>query len=282
MTPSRPGLERGIRENHRHINILDRKAVSAANKGFLLAANIIINLNNSAIKKQDAVRVCSERAFSLDEFIGKNGRQTREEMQKTLQRLDGVYQEQRKAFLEAEIALAPGCEACLQKVIDEMNTILPRPLSVESNSKALERALRKESFGEFLYELVFRQCGDITMPISGVHAFPMPGKEANRSELKSKMIEVIKMGYPVSYGAICVERSAPDGCGQHNIVVSGYKKMCDPASRCDKEAFKVHNSWGSEWQAEFTNDGWVDADTLINAYFRDAVGNGSIFWLTQP
>lgn len=50
--------------------------------------------------------------------------------------------------------------------------------------------------------------------------------------------------------------------GGHEIVVSGYRKACNPQGKCIEE-FKVHNSWGQRWQ-EQNNDGWLDARALLS------------------
>ena len=48
----------------------------------------------------------------------------------------------------------------------------------------------------------------------------------------------------------------------HSLLISGYKKVIDPKTGEEKELFKVHNSWGKNWQIA-NNNGWVDARHFI-------------------
>lgn len=276
LTPNKAGQELGVRENHTHVNIKDQATVSRENKGFLIPLLAILNMVKAAVGKSDGFRLCSEKAFPFDQFANKYG-QSEEAMNTILSKLDDVYQTQRKKIISTEASATEVCNECLQATITEVNQILPRPLSVESNSKLVERSLRKETFGEFLYEIMFSKCGDITMPIPKIGEFPEAGKSSTKQELKNKLIEVLKTKTPVSYGPICVDRSAADKCGQHNIVISGYKKVKNSNGDV-KELFKIQNSWGEEWQKASTNDGWVDSKGIIDNYFSEKVVNSSLYW----
>ena len=59
----------------------------------------------------------------------------------------------------------------------------------------------------------------------------------------------------------------------------------NPENKKDKrDLFKVHNSWGAEWQRQ-NNDGWVDADQFtsnmgrikVNGKYK--IASGSVIWL---
>ncbi len=60
--------------------------------------------------------------------------------------------------------------------------------------------------------------------------------------------------------------------------------MWGGSTRNCKEVFKLHNSWGVEWQKK-NNDGWVDADTLVqntakvNSGSGYRIGSSSVIWL---
>jgi hypothetical protein len=276
LTPNQKGQERGIRENHTHLNIQDQETVFNDNKGLVVPVNAVVNLVQASLKRGGSLRMCSEKAFPYDQFAEKFA--FNEEAAKlNLEKINNVYQTQRKK-LKPEGTESPVCDGCLEATIEAMNQILPRPLSVEKNSRVIEGSLRKETFGEFLYSIVFRQCGDITMPLPLIERFPENGEFSTKREMKDKIIKTIKTNTPVSYGPVCVNRNATDKCGKHNIVVSGYKKTRNPKGET-RELFKVHNSWGQDWQDKMTDNGWVDADTLINNYIIDNVEDGSLFWL---
>jgi hypothetical protein len=67
-------------------------------------------------------------------------------------------------------------------------------------------------------------------------------------------------------------------------VISGYKKVCN-GSDC-KDIFKVHNSWGEEWQ-KLNNDGWLDADQIVNNTMKTPsradkrLPSASVIWLEK-
>ena len=111
--------------------------------------------------------------------------------------------------------------------------------------------------------------------------FPAVGDTANHQQLKNKIGEVIRKGYPVAFNSLCVDKSYKDGCGGHELVISGFKTTCNAAGKCIDQ-LKVHNSWGQLWQDRYTNKGWVHADDLINRYEADVITKQAIVWLQNP
>ena len=111
--------------------------------------------------------------------------------------------------------------------------------------------------------------------------FPAVGSSATKQQLKNKIAEVVKNGYPVGLNSLCVDKSAKDGCGAHELVVSGFKKTCNAAGKCIDQ-LKVHNSWGQGWQDQYTNNGWVNADDLLNRYEAETITKQAIVWLQNP
>ena len=88
------------------------------------------------------------------------------------------------------------------------------------------------------------------------------------------------------YPAVCAFPQNGDECKSvHSVVISGYKKVCTKDSKpvC-KDVFKIHNSWGAEWQ-RMNNDGWVDADAFTQNTSKDNKGDkyrypsASVIWL---
>ncbi|MFP8778078.1 hypothetical protein [Hydrogenophaga sp. RWCD_12] len=276
LTPNKKGQELGIRENHTHLNIQDQKTVFNDHRGLVVPINAIANLINAARKKQVPVLLCTEKEFSYDQFAAKFA-STKESAKLNLKKMNDVYRTQREKMKPENIE-APVCDGCLEATIEMANQILPRALSVEKHAKVVEQSLRKETFGEFLYSIIFQRCTYMAMPHPRVERFPEVDATSTKNEMKERMIKVLKSGTPVSYGPVCVERSAEDKCGQHNIVVSGYKKAKNSKDEV-VELFKVHNSWGQEWQDKMTDGGWVDADALVNNYYKEEVTGSSLFWL---
>lgn len=71
--------------------------------------------------------------------------------------------------------------------------------------------------------------------------------------------------------------------GTHSLVISGFKRVKN--LNVTKDVFKLHNSWGVEWQNK-NNDGWVDADVFVQntAQVKKAdgsyrIGSACVTWL---
>lgn len=199
-----------------------------------------------------------ESCFPYDQFVEKFGA-TKEMTDVTLARLEDFYYKNRYKN-RAEADAAEGCEECLIKKILPISEIFPPEKYLEN----IHVALKKETFGEFLYTSMFSSgCKTIDLPTPTLFIFPdvVKVKVTTKDDIKNKLIEVVKSGLPVSVGEICVAREYKDGCGLHEFIVSGIKQVCD-SGKC-RELFKVQNSWGQKWQKEF-NDGWVDAESILD------------------
>ena len=72
-----------------------------------------------------------------------------------------------------------------------------------------------------------------------------------------------------------------DGCGTHEIIISGFKKTCTSSGKCIDQ-LKVHNSWGQSWQNQYTNSGWINADNLVNSFLAEPVTGQALVWLQNP
>jgi hypothetical protein len=89
------------------------------------------------------------------------------------------------------------------------------------------------------------------------------------------------------YGLKNIDGTQKDSQQPHCLLISGYKQVVNPNNLNDKkQLFKIHNSYGIEWQLEH-NNGWVDAENFINSlgmfwdknkkYLRH--GNNQIIWM---
>ncbi|MBD8081304.1 hypothetical protein [Chryseobacterium caseinilyticum] len=153
----------------------------------------------------------------------------------------------------------------------------------------MKKALSKDSYDKFLYSLFFDGCSMENFP-SGFSAvaFPLDQPNINPANVKEQVIKGLKQGRPVLFPYLCISGNTGDKCNEgHSLVISGYKKVCesDKNTNC-KDVFKLHNSWGAEWQ-KVNNDGWVDADALTKNTIKtkSESGNfkitpGSVIWLT--
>ena len=178
-----------------------------------------------------------------------------------------------KAKTEADIA---DCPECLNEIA--------KATGMNANLFNLKKALSKENYDKFLYTLFFDGC-DFKSFAGGFEPYGFPGDATNATplEVKNKIIEGLRKNKPVLFPKLCMTVDAKNACTSgHSIVISGYKKVCS-GSVC-KDVFKVQNSWGESWQ-KANNDGWVDADILVNNTRRSVsqsdpyVTSASVIWL---
>lgn len=153
------------------------------------------------------------------------------------------------------------------------------------NQQTLKKALTKDNFDQFLYTLFFSECKkEVFPPGFSAAAFPLDSMNVTPDEVKRQIIKGLKLGKPVLFPALCVSQNQGDECGEgHSLVISGFKRVKNNA--VTKDVFKLHNSWGAEWQMK-NNDGWVDADVIcqntIKVKTNDGsyrIGSASVIWL---
>jgi hypothetical protein len=179
----------------------------------------------------------------------------------------------------SSIDTAPECEECLNE--------LERFTGMDKQYFNLKKALSKDNFDKFMYVLFFDGCRTKSFA-DGFHpvAYPDDNTNAMPTDCKFKAIEGLKKGKPVLFPSLCLtigkDNNATSG---HSVVIAGYKKVY--RGNVYKEVFKVHNSWGIEWQ-RLNNDGWVDADVFMAATLRipnqnasSRVQSGAVLWLEQ-
>jgi hypothetical protein len=208
--------------------------------------------------------------FSLN---GKSGLEKRDIFFNYLKKM----YENKKSKTEADIADCPEC-------IAEIN----KNSGLNVNLLNLKKALSKDTYDKFLYSLFFDGCQMENFP-SGFRAavYPLDSMNVGVSDIKNQIVKGLKQGRPVLFPSLCVSQDKGDECkGTHSLVVSGYKKVCEFGSttKC-KDVFKLHNSWGADWQKK-NNDGWVDADVFAQNTVKTKSSSGgyrvdssSVIWL---
>ena len=180
---------------------------------------------------------------------------------------------------KTEAAAVEDCPECLKQ--------LSNMTGLDENVINLKQALSKKSYDEFLYTLFFADCKlkEVSRGFRQVK-FPQDTSKVSNEDLKNRIKQGLDASHPVLFPYLCMEFEA-DGknCKSgHSVVISGFKKVC-----CDgkcTDVFKVHNSWGQEWQ-DRNNDGWVSADNLVSQIIKETdpktkeqlVTGGSVIWL---
>lgn len=158
-------------------------------------------------------------------------------------------------------------------------------VNLNFNQKTLKAALTKKDFDHFLYTLFFNDCKrELFPPGFSASSFPLDSMDVTPEEVKKQIIKGLKLNKPVLLPSLCIAKSSDGEFREgHSLVISGFKQVQNTKS--SKDVFKVHNSWGIEWQKK-NNNGWVDADILTqntaqikknNGKLR--IGSSSVIWL---
>lgn len=186
-----------------------------------------------------------------------------------------LYQQRAKPTIEK----VENCDVCLGK-ISSMTGFDKKQIN-------LQKALSKKTYDEFLFTLLFDDCKfrDASRGFRRVR-FPQDDISVSNEELREKIKEGLTKGHPVLFPNLCMNSLRNGKCVEaHSVVISGYKKIFCNSKFSD--SFKIHNSWGKEWQ-KLHNDGWVSADNLLDkiAWTFDSEGTnqrvisrGSVIWL---
>lgn len=176
------------------------------------------------------------------------------------------------------ISSIENCDECIKKI----NNIAGLNITEES----FKKSLNKNTFEKFMYVLFFDNCKRENFPAGFWAAgYPDDTIDASEDDIKRVIIKGLSMGKPIMLPSLCISMNTTLECsGVHAIVIAGYKKVYNKSSNTYKEVFKLHNSWGEQWQ-KTNNDGWVDADivisnlTKVNVNNRYKIASDSVIWL---
>jgi hypothetical protein len=223
-------------------------------------------------------RLILESCKPFDQLVnsfGKGGQDGLNKRDKFFAYLKEMYGD-RRGETEANIA---DCPECLAKINQN--------IGLGTDIDNLKKALTKKTYDEFLYSLFFSGCKMENFPAGFTpSAYPDGSLNVTSQDVKNKAISGLKKGKPVLFSSLCISNDLGEDCSlAHALVVSGYKRVCHPVEKNScKDLFKVHNSWGSEWQ-KINNDGWVDADIFTSNVARVKkensyrIASGSVIWL---
>lgn len=163
--------------------------------------------------------------------------------------------------------------------------ILNKYVDLKFNQKTLKKALTKNNFNQFLYTLFFSECRkELFPPGFSAAAFPLDSMNVTPDDVKKQVVKGLKLGKPVLYPSLCISKDINGEFREgHSLVISGFKQVRYTSEK--KDVFKIHNSWGEDWQKN-NNDGWVDADVICQnaAKVKSSdgsyrIGSASVIWL---
>lgn len=244
--------------NHVNIRIKDSDRKKTEGMFALLSAQAKFQFN-------------SEACFPFDQLVEKYGNFSGTITDKFLKKME-IYYSTKKTEADTD------CTECLTEIKEGLNA--------DVNQEQFNLALKKNTFGEFLYSLVFNKpCAKKISMSEGPNVGLFPKNEqVRKSDLLGKLKEALgnpKENRPVLVGNVCLYKAkSNNNCLTHSLVISGYKMMCtDKEKKYCKPAIKVHNCWGKDWQDK-NNDGWVDAEKLLaNVNGPMNPDDGALSWL---
>jgi hypothetical protein len=224
------------------------------------------------LKKESLIQ--TELCFSYDQFISKF--KGNENLLTTLKsKIEKHYDDYKKNKTEGQF-----CEKCFLKDVYEGFFDFEKPAGfIMPPETSFMRALDNLTLDEMWYSLLIGSCKNQKhyqtikfqpkpvanyIPDYDLNTPPLPDKQS----VKDKVKEILKKGWPVGLG-ICLDPNKKN-CGGHNIVISGYRKVCknDGGSQVCRDVFKVENTWGTDFYpknpVDNTPNKWFDADSLFS------------------
>lgn len=264
------------------------KGMEKAFNPFEGSVNSIFNVLEKIIANDGLVLLESCNPFNkfVDNFTT-NGQPTSSDLEKYtkfVEKIKKLYADRKPNNTEAGISEYPEC-------LSEIN----QSTGLNTNMDKLKAALKKETFGQFMYTLFIgsndREKCELQDLLTYFEIKPYPTDSINASteDIKNKIIEGLKRKPrgPVFTPAVCLKWMKKNECDPdsgHSMVIAGYKRVCeieDP-SIC-KDLFKIHNSWGESWQRR-NNDGWIDADIYSSNFLKSGsnknrIASSSVLWI---
>lgn len=218
----------------------------------------------------------SEKCAPFDQIVNKS--QSHIENLKLLEgsweRLRGAYSK----FKEKEKSCATCAADFASTAIDDIR----EDFDLKASNTQVLKAFAEQSYEKFLDKLLVpEECQNPRKMLrfgSGLVAeyFPKENKSTNYGETMEVVKKVLKSDLPLGLG-FCMDepyQSMSNCKNGHGVVITGYRKFCKTPNNC-REAIKVQNSWGLQWQKD-NDDGWIDAKNILD---RSGYNTGVISWI---
>lgn len=216
-----------------------------------------------------------ESCYPFDQLVSKYGNTDSTLFENVYKRTKLLY-ESMKFSTEAENGQ---CNECINQLNSNFNTTFTQ--------ETLISALNKDTFGEFLYTLIFKNCKSILSDVRPQFN-SIPGEASStlpKTEVFNNIKKILDKKKPILISKLCLEvDSKTDKCiSSHSTVISGYRRVCPSKNFNDhkcKTQLKIHNCWGEDWQ-KANNGGWLNAEDLIVHlnYGNSYIIGGELSWL---
>lgn len=218
----------------------------------------------------------SEKCAPFDQFVNKSTSHL--ENLKILENSWSRLQNSYSTYKEKE-QICPTCAAdYVSTAVDDIQ----QDFDLKASNTQILKAFAEDSYEKFLDKLLVpEECQKPRKMLrfgSGLKAefFPKENQGADYSKTIEKVKKVLRSDLPVGLG-FCMDepyKSRTNCKNGHAVVITGYRKFCKAPNDC-REAVKVQNSWGQQWQKD-NDDGWVDAKTILD---RSGYNKGTISWI---
>lgn len=221
----------------------------------------------------------SEKCAPFDQIVNKSDSHLRnlEMLDASWSRLQSTYNNYKSKERD--------CPTCAADFASTAIDDIRQDFELKSSNTQILKAFAEESYSKFLDKLLvpeecqtnWRKMLRYPSTVEAEH-FPKEDKKNYYEETMKKIKEVLKMDLPMGL-SFCMDSGASSlkSCKNgHGVVITGYRKFCKAPNNC-REALKVQNSWGSQWQKD-NDDGWVDAKVILD---RSGYEKASLTWM-QP
>lgn len=220
----------------------------------------------------------SEQCAPFDQIVNKSTSH-----EQNLQLLNASWERLKKSYTKYKDKekVCPTCAADFASTaIDDIK----QDFEIKASNTQVLKAFAEESYEKFLDKLLVpEECHKPRKMLrfgSGLKAeyFPKENKTNYYNETLAVVKNVLKADLPLTLG-FCLDEpfSGMTKCqNAHAVVVTGYRKFCKGPNNC-REALKIQNSWGQQWQKD-NDDGWVDAKNILD---RSSYNQGMVSWI-QP
>lgn len=220
----------------------------------------------------------SEACYPFDQLANTNKFPSEAAAISALVKAEKFYEENKK--------MTEGfCEDCF-------TTEIGNNFGIEYNRSRVANALKSDTFKQFLFELVYAGCRKkVSAKPPIFSAFP-PIPEGDdphantgkfkKNDLDKKITDILTdQKAPINLDGICIvkDKSKNNKCIFHAAAISGFDKVCKNENCTDcRDRIKIHNSWGADWQKDYTDDGYVDRQSLIDS-IKDPIEPATLTWI---
>lgn len=152
-----------------------------------------------------------------------------------------------------------GVSACIPCLIETLHT----SFGVGIDEAAAYKALNKDSFEAFLYDIFLGQCkSKISVAEFSGRGWPSAAEPKSYEAFINILVGLLNNDIPIAAEICLNQKVSLQKCNSgHSLAITGYRKVCVSGGKECRDYIKVQSTWGQVWQ-QLHSDGWIDAQTL--------------------